>query len=189
MVRGRSWVRIPSSAPPSHRNKFHLIIVPVIYLDRNNYVLNTFTMAKKILTKVKLQCEAGKANPAPPVGTALGPHGIQIMDFCNQFNAKTKEMAGNVIPTVITIYADRSFDFIIKQPPASGLIKKAAGIDKGSSVPNKEKVGRLTKAQVKEIAEQKMPDLNANDIESAMKIIEGTAANMGVEIINGSNGK
>jgi len=143
-------------------------------------------MAKKVIAKVKLQCEAGKANPAPPVGTALGPHGIQIMDFCNQFNEKTKEMMGSVIPSIITIYEDRTFDFIIKQPPASDLIKKAAGIGKGSGVPNKEKVGKLTKAQVKEIAERKMPDLNANDIEAAMKIIEGTAANMGVEITNGN---
>ena len=139
-------------------------------------------MAKKVLAKVKLQVQAGKANPAPPVGTALGPHGIQIMDFCNQFNEKTKEMVGAVIPAIITIYEDRSFDFIIKQSPASDLIKKAAGIDKGSGVPNKDKVGKLTKAQVKEIAEKKMPDLNAIDIEGAMKIIEGTARQMGVEI-------
>ena len=134
------------------------------------------------MTVVKLQCEAGKANPAPPVGTALGPHGIQIMDFCNQFNDRTKEMMGTVIPSVITIYEDRSFDFIIKQPPASALIMKALNLKKGSGVPNKEKVGKLTKAQVKEIAEKKMPDLNANDIEAAMKIIEGTARNMGVEV-------
>lgn len=146
-------------------------------------------MAKKVLAKVKLQCEAGKANPAPPVGTALGPHGIQIMDFCNQFNDKTKDQIGNVIPAVITIYADRSFDFILKQPPASALIKKAAGLAKGSGVPNKEKVGKLTKDQVREIAEKKMPDLNANDIEAAMKIIEGTAKNMGVEIVNGNGAK
>lgn len=146
-------------------------------------------MAKKILAKVKLQCEAGKANPAPPVGTALGPHGIQIMDFCNQFNDKTKDQMGNVIPAVITIYEDRSFDFILKQPPASALIKKTAGIDKGSGVPNKDKVGKLTKNQVREIAEKKMPDLNANDIEAAMKIIEGTARNMGVEVVNGNGVK
>ncbi|MEA1909543.1 MAG: 50S ribosomal protein L11 [Patescibacteria group bacterium] len=139
-------------------------------------------MAKKVLTKVKLQCQAGKANPAPPVGTALGPHGIQVMDFCNQFNEKTKEMMGSVIPAIITIYEDRSFDFIVKQPPASDFIKKAAGIAKGSGVPNKDKVATLTKAQVKEIAEKKMPDLNAIDIEGAMKIIEGTARQMGVEI-------
>lgn len=139
-------------------------------------------MAKKVMTVVKLQCEAGKANPAPPVGTALGPHGIQIMDFCNQFNDRTKEMMGTVIPSVITIYEDRTFDFIIKQPPASALIMKALGLKKGSGVPNKEKVGKLTRAQVKEIAEKKMPDLNANDIEAAMRIIEGTARNMGVEV-------
>ncbi|MBU1082857.1 50S ribosomal protein L11 [Patescibacteria group bacterium] len=142
-------------------------------------------MAKKIRAKVKLQCEAGKANPAPPVGTALGPHGIQIMDFCKQFNEQTQSLMGNVIPAVITIYEDRSFDFILKQPPASGLIKKAAGIDKGSGVPNRQKVAKITKEQLREIAEQKMPDLNANDVESAMKIIEGTARNMGVEIANG----
>ena len=139
-------------------------------------------MAKKVLTKVKIQCPAGKANPAPPVGTALGPHGIQIMDFCNQFNEKTRELGDVVIPAVITIYEDRSFNFIIKQPPASELIKKAAGVSKGSGVPNKEKAGKLTKAQVKEIAEKKMPDLNAVDIEGAMKIIEGTARQMGIEI-------
>jgi len=148
-------------------------------------MLNTLVMAKKIRAKVKLQCEAGKANPAPPVGTALGPHGIQIMDFCKQFNEQTQSLMGNVIPAVITIYEDRSFDFILKQPPASGLIKKAAGIDKGSGVPNRQKVAKITKEQLREIAEQKMPDLNANDVESAMKIIEGTARNMGVEIANG----
>ncbi len=143
-------------------------------------------MAKNVLAVVKLQCEAGKANPAPPVGTALGPHGIQIMDFCKQFNERTKDNMGNVVPSVITIYDDRSFDFILKQPPASALIKKALGLDKGSGVPNKEKVGKLTKAQLKEIAEKKMPDLNANDIEAAMKIIAGTAKNMGVEVQNGN---
>lgn len=146
---------------------------------------NNLVMAKKVRAKIKLQCEAGKANPAPPVGTALGPHGIQIMDFCNQFNEKTKEMMGSIIPSVITIYEDRTFDFIIKQPPASDLIKKALNIPKGSGVPNKEKVGKLTKAQLRDIAEKKMPDLNAITIEAAMKIIEGTARNMGVEIANG----
>jgi len=145
-------------------------------------------MPKKVLAVVKLQCEAGKANPAPPVGTALGPHGIQIMDFCKQFNEKTKDMMGNVVPSVITIYEDRSFDFILKQPPASALIKKILGLDKGSGVPNKEKVAKLTRTQLREIAEKKMPDLNANDIKAAMKIIEGTARNMGVEVQNGSNG-
>ncbi|RLC37467.1 50S ribosomal protein L11 [candidate division Kazan bacterium] len=145
-------------------------------------------MAKKVLAVVKLQCEAGKANPAPPVGTALGPHGIQIMDFCKQFNDRTKDMMGNVVPSVITIYEDRSFDFILKQPPASALIKKMLNLEKGSAVPNKEKVAKLTRAQLKEIAEKKMPDLNANNIEAAMKIIEGTAKNMGVEVQNGPNG-
>ncbi|OGB74362.1 50S ribosomal protein L11 [candidate division Kazan bacterium RBG_13_50_9] len=141
-------------------------------------------MVKKIIAKVKIQVEAGKANPAPPVGTALGPHGIQIMEFCNQFNEKTKELMGNVIPAVVTIYEDRSFDFILKQPPAADLIKKMAKIEKGSGVPNREKVAKLTRAQVREIAEKKMVDLNAHDIEAAMKIIEGTARNMGVEVTN-----
>ena len=154
-------------------------------LDTSSGYAQISSMAKKIIAQVKLQCDAGKANPAPPVGTALGPHGIQIMDFCNQFNDKTKELMGNVIPAVITIYEDRSFDFILKQPPASALIKKTAGLSKGSGVPNKEKVGKLTKAQVREIAESKMVDLNANDVEAAMKIIEGTARSMGVEIAKG----
>lgn len=131
---------------------------------------------------VKLQLEAGKANPAPPVGTALGPHGIAIMDFCNRYNEATKSLMGNVIPALITIYEDRSFDFVLKQPPASEFIKKALGIEKGAKIPNKEKVGTLTRAQLREIAEKKMPDLNANDIEAAMKIIAGTAKNMGVEV-------
>lgn len=139
-------------------------------------------MAKKIKAKVKLQCPAGKANPAPPVGTALGPHGIQIMDFCNQFNEKTREMGDVIIPAIVTIYEDRSFDFILKQPPMSELIKKAAGISKGSGVPNKDKVAKLTPVQVREIAAKKMLDLNANDIEAAAKIVEGTARSMGVDI-------
>ena len=138
-------------------------------------------MAKKIKAKVKLQVPAGKANPAPPVGTALGPHGIQLMDFCNQFNEKTREFGDTVIPAIVTIYEDRTFDFILKQPPMSELIKKAAGIDKGSGKPNKDKVATLTKAQVREGAEKKMPDLNANDIEAAAKIVEGTARSMGVD--------
>lgn len=138
-------------------------------------------MAKKVKAVVKLQIEAGKANPAPPVGTALGPHGIAIMDFCNQYNDATKAMMGNVIPALITIYEDRSFDFILKQPPASEFIKKALGLEKGAKVPNKEKVGKLSKAQLREIAEKKMPDMNANDVEAAMKTIAGTARNMGVE--------
>lgn len=139
-------------------------------------------MAKKIKTKVKLQCPAGKANPAPPVGTALGPQGVNIMEFCNQFNEKTRQLGDTVIPVEITIYEDRSFTFITKQPPMANLIMKAAGIQKGSGVPNREKVGKLTKHQVKEIAEKKMPDLKVNNMESAMKVVEGTARSMGVEI-------
>ncbi|AKM84541.1 MAG: 50S ribosomal protein L11, large subunit ribosomal protein L11 [candidate division Kazan bacterium GW2011_GWA1_50_15] len=139
-------------------------------------------MAKKVKAVVKIQCEAGRANPAPPVGTALGPHGIAIMDFCNQYNEQTKSLMGQVIPAVVTIYEDRTFDFILKQAPASELIKKAIGLDKGSGVPNKQKVGKITKAQLRTIAEQKMPDLNANDVEAAMKILAGTARQMGVEV-------
>lgn len=141
-------------------------------------------MAKKVVAIVKMQVEAGKANPAPPVGTALGPHGIQIMDFCNQFNDRTKDQMGSVIPAVVTIYEDRSFDFILKQPPAGPLILKALGLEKGSGNSVKQKVGKLTKAQLREIAERKMSDLNAHDIEAAMKIIAGTARNMGVEVEN-----
>jgi len=141
-------------------------------------------MAKKeIVAEVKLQIPAGKANPAPPIGPALGPHGINIMDFCKAFNAQTQAMGDTIIPTVLTIYKDKSFTFILKTPPAAELIKKAAGIIKGSSVPNKEKVGRITLNQVYEIAKTKMPDLNAHDIESAVKIIKGTARSMGVEIM------
>lgn len=139
-------------------------------------------MAKEVMAQVKLQIPAGKANPAPPVGPALGPHGINIMDFCKMFNAKTAPMGDTIIPVVLTIYKDRSFDFITKTPPASELIKKAAGVVKGSGVPNREKVGKITTAQVKEIAETKMPDLNANTIEQAMKIVSGTARSMGVDI-------
>jgi len=139
-------------------------------------------MAKKVKAIVKLQCPAGKANPAPPVGTALGPQGVNIMEFCNQFNEKTKQMGDTIIPALITIYEDRSFTFILKQPPMSTLIMKAAGIQKGSGVPNRDKVGKLTKAQVKEIAEKKMPDLNVNNMDSAMKVVEGTARSMGVEV-------
>jgi len=140
-------------------------------------------MAKKILTTIKLQLQAGKANPAPPVGPALGQHGINIMGFCKEFNARTSDKMGTVIPVVITVYEDRSFTFIMKTPPASFLILKEAGIKKGSSVPNVEKVGKITKEQVKKIAEIKLEDLNANDIQAAMKIIEGTAKNMGVEVV------
>jgi len=137
---------------------------------------------KKVKTIIKLQCEAGKASPAPPVGPALGQHGLNIMDFVNSFNEKTKDMEGMTIPAVITVYEDRSFDFIIKQPPAAALIKKELGLEKGSGTPPKEKVGKLNKAQLRKIAEVKMPDLNAKTVEAAMKIIAGTAKQMGVEI-------
>jgi len=140
-------------------------------------------MAKKVKTIVKLQISAGKANPAPPVGPALGQHGLNIMDFCSQFNEKTKQMGDTVIPVEISIYEDRTFSFIMKQPPMSSLIKKALNLPKGSGVPNREKVGKLNSAQVKEIAEKKMPDLNVNSIESAMRIVEGTARSMGVDIV------
>ncbi|MDO4561737.1 MAG: 50S ribosomal protein L11 [bacterium] len=140
-------------------------------------------MAKKVIGELKLQLPAGKATPAPPVGPALGQRGINIMEFVKAFNAKTADQVGMIIPVVITVYADRSFSFILKTPPASILIKKAAGKEKGSAVPNKDKVGKLTKKQVQEIAALKMPDLNANDIEAAMKMIEGTARSMGIEIV------
>jgi len=141
-------------------------------------------MAKEVMAMVKLQVPAGKANPAPPIGPALGPHGINIMDFCKAFNAQTQVLGDTIIPVVLTVYKDRSFSFILKTPPASELIKKAAGIIKGSGTPNKEKVGKLSVDQVREIANTKMPDLNAVNIESAMEIIKGTARSMGVEIIN-----
>jgi len=137
---------------------------------------------KEVTAQVKLQISAGKANPAPPIGPALGPHGINIMDFCNQFNAQTKTLGDTVIPTILTVYKDRSFTFILKTPPAAELIKKAAGIIKGSGTPNKEKVGKITLSQVREIADKKLPDLNAFDIEKAMEIIKGTARSMGVEV-------
>jgi large subunit ribosomal protein L11 len=140
-------------------------------------------MAKKIIAEIKLQLEAGKASPAPPVGPALGQHGVNIMEFCKKFNAETKDKPGLVFPVVLTVYADRSFTYILKTPPASFLILKAAGIEKGSGEPNAIKVGKITKDQVKEIAEMKMPDLNARTMESAMKIIEGTAKNMGIEVV------
>ena len=139
-------------------------------------------MAKAIKTKIKLQLEAGKATPAPPVGTALGPHGINIGDFVKKFNDATKDKLGEIVPIEITVYEDRSFDFIMKTPPAAFLIKKAAGVEKGSAIPNKNKVGKITKTQARAIAEQKMPDLNANDLDAATKIIEGTARNMGIEV-------
>ena len=140
-------------------------------------------MAKKVIGELKLQLPAGKATPAPPVGPALGQRGINIMEFVKAFNAKTADQVGMIIPVVITVYADRSFSFILKPPPASVLIKTAAGKEKGSSGPNKDKDGKLTKKQVQDIAALKMPDLNANDIEAAMKMIEGTARSMGIEIV------
>ncbi len=140
-------------------------------------------MAKKVIGELKLQLPAGKATPAPPVGPALGQRGINIMEFVKAFNAKTADQVGMIIPVVITVYADRSFTFVLKTPPASILIKKAAGKEKGSAVPNKDKVGTITKKQVQEIATLKMPDLNANDIEAAMQMIEGTARSMGIEVV------
>ena len=136
---------------------------------------------KKVAALVKVALNAASATPAPPVGTALGPHGVNIMEFVKQYNAATEAMRGTVIPVEITIYEDRSFTFITKTPPAAELIKKAAGVTKGSSVPQKDKVGRITRDQVREIAETKMPDLNANDIDAAMKIIAGTARQMGID--------
>jgi large subunit ribosomal protein L11 len=140
-------------------------------------------MAKKITGYIKLQIPAAKANPSPPIGPALGQHGVNIMEFCKAFNAKTQADEGTIIPVVITVYADRSFTFITKTPPAPILIKKALGIESGSSVPNKNKVGKLTKAQVQEIAQKKMSDLNAASLEAAMRTIEGTARSMGVDIV------
>ena len=139
-------------------------------------------MAKKVVGKIKLQIEAGKANPSPPVGPALGQHGVNIMDFCKQFNARTESQAGYIIPVVIDVYEDRSFTFVTKSPPAPVLIKKAAGLDKGSPKPNTQKVAKITKSQVREIATTKMPDLNASSIEQAMTMIEGTARSMGVTV-------
>jgi large subunit ribosomal protein L11 len=145
-------------------------------------IINFKYMAKKIITQIKLQIQGGAANPAPPVGPALGQHGLNIQDFCSQFNAKTADKKGEVVPVVIDVYEDRTFSFITKVAPASELIKKAAGIEKGAKNILKDKVGKITKTQLKEIAEKKMEDLNANDIETAMKIIAGTAEQMGVEI-------
>lgn len=142
-------------------------------------------MAKEVLAQVKLQIPAGKANPAPPVGPALGPHGVNIMEFCKAFNAQTQTLGDTLIPVVMTVYADRSFTFVTKTPPASELIKKAAGIVKGSSVPNKDMVGKLSVSQVRSIAETKLPDLNTTDIESAISIVRGTAKSMGVEVVEG----
>ena len=139
-------------------------------------------MAKKVLTLIKLQVPGGNANPAPPVGPALGQHGVNIMEFCKAFNAQTQGENGTVIPVEITVYEDRSFTFITKTPPAAILIKQAAGISKGSGEPNREKVAKITRDQARQIAEKKMPDLNANDLDQATKIIEGTARSMGVEV-------
>ncbi|HBG14610.1 MAG TPA: 50S ribosomal protein L11 [Synergistaceae bacterium] len=140
-------------------------------------------MAKKVIAQIKLQLPAGKATPAPPVGPALGQHGVNIMEFCKQFNAKTADQPGMIIPAVLTVFADRSFTFILKTPPASVLLKKAAGLEKGSGEPNKVKVGKVTLDQVREIAELKKVDLNANDVEAAMEMIKGTAVSMGIEVV------
>jgi large subunit ribosomal protein L11 len=139
-------------------------------------------MAKEITSQIKLQIPAGKANPAPPVGPSLGQHGVNIMEFCKQFNAKTQKQEGSIIPVVISVYKDRSFSFIMKTPPASDLLKKAAGIIKGSGIPNKNKVGTITRAQLEEIAKLKVEDLNASDIPAAMHVIAGTARSMGIAV-------
>jgi len=139
-------------------------------------------VAKKVKVFIKLQIPAGKANPAPPIGPALGQHGVNIQDFCGKFNEKTREMGDTVVPVVISVYEDKSFSFIMKTPPAAELIKKAINLKKGSAVPHKEKVGSISKAKLREIAEKKLPDLNANDVEHAMKIIAGTARSMGVTV-------
>ena len=139
-------------------------------------------MAKKVVAMVKLQCPAGAANPAPPVGTALGPQGVNIMEFCKQFNARTQSQSGMIIPVVVTVFADRTFTFNTKTPPASNLLMKEAGIEKGSAQSNRNKVGKVTRAQLKKIAELKMNDLNATEMESAMRMIAGTARSMGLEV-------
>lgn len=144
--------------------------------------MNLRAMAKKIKTIIKLQIEAGRATAGPPVGTALGPHGLNIMDFVSKFNEATKDKAGEMTPVEMTVYEDRTFAFKLKTPPAAYLLRKAAGLEKGSGEPNKNKVGKVTKEQVRQIAEAKMIDLNANDIEAAIKIIEGTARSMGIEV-------
>jgi large subunit ribosomal protein L11 len=142
-------------------------------------------VAKKVQAIVKLQCPAGAANPSPPVGPALGQHGVNIMEFCKSFNARTQDQAGLVIPAVITIYSDRTFTFELKTPPAAVLLKKAAKLEKGSGEPNRNKVGRVTKSQVREIATKKLPDLNAHDVEMAIRIVEGTARSMGIDVVEG----
>jgi large subunit ribosomal protein L11 len=139
-------------------------------------------MAKKVVDQVRLQIPSGKANPSPPVGPALGQRGVNIMEFCKAFNAATQSMGDVLIPVVITVYSDRSFTFVTKTPPASILLLKAAGIEKGSPIPNKNKVGKVSAAQVRQIAEQKLPDLNANDVQAAVRIIEGTARSMGIKV-------
>ncbi len=141
-------------------------------------------MAKKVVGQIKLQLPGGQATPAPPVGPALGQHGLNIMDFCKAFNARTQNQAGVIIPVVITVYADRTYSFITKTPPASFLLKQAAGVQKGSGIPNREKVGKVTKAQVEEIAKTKMPDLNTDSLESAMATVMGTARSMGIEVVD-----
>jgi large subunit ribosomal protein L11 len=141
-------------------------------------------MAKKVVAQVKLQIPAGKATPAPPVGTALGPAGVNLMDFCKTFNSRTESQAGLIIPVVVTVYADRTYTFITKTPPAPILLLKAAGVEKGSGQPNRNKVGKVTKAQVAEIAKLKMPDLNAGSLEAAVRTIEGSARSMGIEVEN-----
>jgi large subunit ribosomal protein L11 len=140
-------------------------------------------MAKKVVAMVKLQIPAGKATPAPPVGPALGQHGVNIMEFCKSYNERTAKMAGTIVPVEITVYADRTFTFVTKTPPAAVLLRQAAGLEKGSGQPNKNKVGSVTRRQVREIAEKKMPDLNASTVESAMRMIEGTARSMGIEVV------
>jgi large subunit ribosomal protein L11 len=140
-------------------------------------------MAKKIVAMVKLQIPAGKATPAPPVGPALGQHGVNIMEFCKSYNERTAKMAGTIVPVEITVYADRTFTFVTKTPPAAVLLRQAAGLEKGSGQPNKTKVGSVTRKQVRDIAERKMPDLNANTVEAAMRMVEGTARSMGIEVV------
>lgn len=139
-------------------------------------------MAKKPVANIKLQIQAGKANPSPPIGPALGQHGVNIMDFCKQYNAQTQDLVGQIIPVIITVYEDRSFSFVTKTPPTSQLIKKAAGLEKGSPVPNKNKVGTISMKQVEEIAKTKMPDLNASTVESAIEMVKGSARSMGVTV-------
>ena len=140
-------------------------------------------MAKKIVKIIKLQIPAGKANPAPPIGPALGSAGVNIMAFCKEFNAKTQGQAGDILPVVITVYADKTFSFITKKPPVAEFLKKAAGIEKGSAVPNRDKVGKITQAQARKIAEEKMQDMNARDVEAATNIVKGTARSMGLELV------